>query len=103
MNLEENVIAKKLHDWYLEATAKLKPESFNHNAKKSYDDLTDEQKFIDIYIAKKVVSFISQATREEDLREIEKKVCEVYYDGIIRQDGVLWKDIREYYRTKIGG
>jgi len=45
--------ARKQHEWYLEATAKLHPESYNPNAQKSYDDLTEEQKFIDRYIAQK--------------------------------------------------
>lgn len=48
-------MARNLHAWYLEATAKLSPESYNPNAQKHYDDLTDEQQFIDRYIAQKIM------------------------------------------------
>jgi len=40
-----------LHEAYLQATKNLRPESYNPNAQKKYEDLTDEQKQIDIYIA----------------------------------------------------
>lgn len=51
-------MAHTLHIWYLEATSELRPESYNPNAQKPYDDMTDEQKAIDRYIAKKVVDLI---------------------------------------------
>lgn len=47
-------LAESLHRWYLEATRELKPESFNPNAQKAYADLTEEQKFIDRFIARKL-------------------------------------------------
>jgi len=56
-------------------------------------------------ISKQLIQLISQATRketrEEDLREIEKKKQKIYP----KQTGywVDLDDIREYYRTKIGG
>lgn len=50
------ITPKQLHDWYLEATKELKPESFNKEAQKEYEDLTEEQKFIDKYIAEKINS-----------------------------------------------
>jgi len=57
-------LARKLHEWYLEATKELNPKSFNPDAQKSYDELTDEQRFIDKYIADKV---------KQHLREIIDK------------------------------
>lgn len=45
---------EQLHKWYLEAIESLKPESFNPDAQKSYESLTDEQKNIDKYIANKI-------------------------------------------------
>ncbi len=45
---------EQLHEWYLEATQKLNPESYNEDAQKPFDKLTQEQKYIDCYIASKV-------------------------------------------------
>jgi len=51
--LREKIITpENLHKWYLEAITNLKGESYNHNADKPYEALTEEQKFIDKYIAK---------------------------------------------------
>ena len=47
----EDVKPETLHQWYLEAVKKLKPESYNPNAQKPYSELTKEQKFIDEFIA----------------------------------------------------
>jgi len=58
----EEILARQLHEWYLEATSWLKRdgdahgENYNPNACKNYDDLTKEQKFLDLYIAKKILS-----------------------------------------------
>jgi len=56
-------LAEKLHEWYLEACQKINPESFNKEAQKLYIDLTEEQKFIDRYIAEKIL----KSNWEEDL------------------------------------
>ncbi len=63
--------ARQLHTWYLEATQKISPDSFNKNAQKSYDELSDEQKSIDLYIAGKLIERVSEViklgfTQEED-------------------------------------
>lgn len=61
-------LAKKLHTWYLEATKELKPESFNPNAQKAYEDMTDEQRFIDRYIADQIMNLIiayTESARQE--------------------------------------
>lgn len=43
---EKAITPRQLHDWYLEATRGLNPDSFNPNAQKSYDALTDGQRII---------------------------------------------------------
>ncbi len=48
-------LARKLHFWYLEATKMLNPKSYNPLAQKDYADLTEEQKQIDRFIAKKIL------------------------------------------------
>jgi len=48
------ITPKKLHEWYLEACKELSPENFNTDAQKPYEELSEEQKFIDIYIAEKI-------------------------------------------------
>ena len=60
MTFREKVegLAEKLHEWYLEATKALKPESYNPNAQKKYSELTEEQKFIDRFIADKILSLL---------------------------------------------
>ncbi len=69
----EDKLPEKLHLWYLEAVKELHPESFNPNANKPYNELTDEQKFIDKYIAKKTLDFLTTHTlpKKEVLREVE--------------------------------
>ena len=68
MNTEQ--LAEKLHEWYLEACKELNPESYNAKAQKSYADLTEEQKFLDRYIAGKAYSFI----RKNDIESLSKDV-----------------------------
>ncbi len=58
-------LSEQLHIWYLEATKELNPKSFNSNAQKSYQELTEEQKYIDRYIANKILQ-----SRQELLDEI---------------------------------
>ena len=66
-------LAEQLHGWYLEATASLHPESFNTNAQKPYSELTDEQKYIDKYIADKISSLL-QEQRQRMAKRIELEV-----------------------------
>ena len=54
LNASEVFSTELLHNWYLEATDKLDPASFNREAQKPYSKLTKEQKFIDEYIADKI-------------------------------------------------
>lgn len=65
-------LAEQLHIWYLEASAQLHPESFNSEAQKSYADLTEEQKFLDRYIAGKVNEMWKEETVEmqQDINSI---------------------------------
>lgn len=54
-NIQEK-LSQQLHEWYLEATKKLSPESFNKNAQKKYEELTEEQKYIDRFISGKILN-----------------------------------------------
>ena len=56
--VEEEVLALQLHKWYLEAIKELNSDSFNKNAQKRYEYLTNEQKSIDRYIANKIMELI---------------------------------------------
>lgn len=51
------ITPQQLHQWYLEATKELHPESYNINAQKAYEDLTEEQKAIDKYICNKINTY----------------------------------------------
>lgn len=68
-------IAKQLHGWYLEATKELNPENYNAKAQVAYDDMNEEQKEIDRYIARKVLSLHHQgfeAGRREERERIRE-------------------------------
>ena len=54
------ITPEQIHEWYLEATKVLHPESYNENAQKSYEELTDEQKYIDKYISEKITQWINE-------------------------------------------
>lgn len=56
INSEE--LAKKLHEWYLEASKKIGAESYNLKAQKDYNELTEEQKLLDKFIADKILEFL---------------------------------------------
>ena len=53
-----------LHILYLEATQYINKDSFNSEAKKKYCELTDSQKFIDIFIAGALKLKIIEYTNE---------------------------------------
>ncbi|MHA1278992.1 MAG: hypothetical protein ACTSQ8_17505 [Candidatus Helarchaeota archaeon] len=57
MDDEIDSLARLLHEFYLEAVKHIEEQHYNKNAKKDYDELTPEQKFIDMYIAKKLLEF----------------------------------------------
>lgn len=61
-------LAQQLHEWYLEATKNLRPDSYNPAAQIPYQDLTEEQKSIDKYIAEKTLNQI-----QEKLAEMKKR------------------------------
>ena len=52
----DGVSPENLHKWYLEAVSNLQKQSFNHNANKPYEKLTQEQQYIDQYIAERINS-----------------------------------------------
>ena len=58
---KRELVAEQLHIWYLEATKKLPPESYNPNAQHAYKNLSEKQKEIDRYIAQKVIELINNA------------------------------------------
>jgi len=48
------ITSEQLHKWYLQAIKLLHPESYNPNAQKPYDELTEEQKSIDKFIVDRI-------------------------------------------------
>lgn len=51
----QQMTPEHLHKWYLEAISFITKSSYNKDAKKPYEELTEEQKFIDKYICKKIL------------------------------------------------
>ena len=72
-------LARQLHDWYLEGTKSLDPENYNSKAQVSYDEMNEQQKEIDRYIARKVLNILT-TTREEAVREERERA-----DRIVRE------------------
>lgn len=62
--MEKEQLAEQIHLWYLEVTKELHPESYNPNAQKSYADLTEEQKYMDRYLAGKFLDFLAKKREE---------------------------------------
>jgi len=88
-NKEVETLAKNMHEWYLEATSKLSPVSSNPNAQRSYEQLTEEQKSIDRYIANKVSELLSLQARE---------IIELA-EGMSDGDGKPHDDTRELHQA----
>lgn len=70
-------LPEKLHEWYLEAVKEQHPESYNPKANKPYSELTEEQKFIDKYIAEKITAELIKKMseveeKEESIGQIDK-------------------------------
>lgn len=83
-NLREEELAQKLHEWYLEACQN--PESgtdFNPEAQVLYKNLRESQKFLDRYIASKVLSLLSE--REEAVKN--EIIKELYFSATLYSDG----------------
>jgi len=64
-------LARKLHEWYLEAITHLSGENFNTSADRPYDDLNEEQKSIDRYIANKIKA-LAKVDRDKLVDIIQK-------------------------------
>lgn len=47
----DSITPQRLHELYLESTKLIHPESYNPDAQKSYEALSDDQKQISVYIA----------------------------------------------------
>jgi hypothetical protein len=99
MNKED--LAKQIHTWYLEASQKLHPESFNPEAQKSYEDLTEEQKYLDRYLAEQIVSLLS-TQQAEIKREIHKISVERIEDDLATKDFQLgWNEAVQEQKDRI--
>ncbi len=90
--MEDELMAEKLHELYLEATKELNPKSYNPNAQKAYKDLTEEQKFIDRYIAQAILTLIRK-------REIDARIDEV--DKLKFDEDDVYFPYGEIYMTTI--
>ena len=64
-------LARELHMWYLEATKQLNPANYNPKAQVPYDDMHEEQKQIDRYIARKITNLLAAKDREIEDKETE--------------------------------
>jgi hypothetical protein len=56
--LAESLTPYKIHEWYLEACKRVKPKNFNPKAQKPYEELNEEQRFIDRFIVNKIFDML---------------------------------------------
>jgi hypothetical protein len=101
--------AELLHNWYLEATKELHPESYNTKAQKPYSELTDEQKQIDRFIAVKLRLFIQENAiyksiydrRVQLIRDkfVKFSLCREYGEHVV----LFSRDIKEINAILSGG
>lgn len=49
------LLAERLHEWYLEAVKSLDPRNYNPDAAVPWEELNRDQKKIDRYIAEKIL------------------------------------------------
>jgi hypothetical protein len=59
---EREELAEQLHEWYLQATKKLNPESYNQKSQKPYRWLSEEQQSIDLFIADAILKWHNEKT-----------------------------------------
>lgn len=92
-------LPEQMHKWYLEAVKELHPESFNPNANKPYSELTDEQRFLDKYIADKCLLHFTEKVLGELEKEREIKLVEIKRQGFeIHPEKLVFfteKEVRE--------
>lgn len=88
--------ARRLHDWYLEATGQLDPKNFNHEAQKPYEQLRQQQKDIDRYIAGQVKAW-HKAEVANLLQVIEDEVVASGKGLTISERLEALKQIKERY------
>ena len=91
------ITPKKLHEWYLEACKELSPENFNTDAQKPYEELSEEQKFIDIYIAEKIKrklkKEIEKFEKEDELYKQLKRDTKIFNrDEVIKATIIMTID-----------
>ena len=87
--LNNEITAKKLHEFYLGACEDLTGESYNSLAQKQYNNLTEDQKWIDKYIAQKVNELIKKHLKKlkEDLN---KELYLKFKNGFDMTDTINW-------------
>jgi hypothetical protein len=86
---EIDELAEQLHTWYLEATRELNPESYNIKAQVDFDDLTEEQKSIDRFIALALQEYINKEILKELELAIGKMTLTKYHTGKLDLDWII--------------
>lgn len=82
-SVSEEELARKLHEWYLEATSQ-DGAKYNHEAVVPYDDLPEGSKLLDRYIARKVNIDCEERVRaavEEERGRIQKIINRFHFKG----------------------
>jgi hypothetical protein len=58
--MDKEKLAEQLHIWYLEATHTIPSNAYNMKAQVDYDELSEDQKHIDRYIASAILKLFKE-------------------------------------------
>lgn len=100
-------LAQLIHNWYLEIVRTLRKGSFNPDANKPFEALTEEQKTIDRFIAIKVLDLMeidfgrgfsegfakAKSSIEEEIEKLNKEIANTY--GSDKANDIVYKQIDE--------
>ncbi len=75
-------LAEQLHVWYLEASKELNPDNYNPKAQKPYQELNEEQKELDRYIAGKI---LSELGRKKNVKKMSKSQFAEFWQAYPRK------------------
>ena len=83
---EKETLAKKLHEWYLEACQKKESGmDFNPKAQEPYEGLKETQKFLDRYIAEKIIQLLEKSQKEanQEMYQALKEARHQFADEVL--------------------
>jgi hypothetical protein len=83
--MDKEKLAEQLHIWYLEATHTIPSNAYNMKAQVDYDELSEDQKHIDRYIASAILKLFKQEMLEM-IRENRESLAQLIHKHLFNAD-----------------